>query len=237
MSARKPRRAGWRHTLNQWGGLPVLGSVAVALAVVAALIWSNRPGGVGPAAIESGARAQVSGRTQGDPDAPVKIVAYADFQCFFCRRWAVETAPLLEREFVESGQVQVEYRHFAFLGEESKKAAEAAECAADQDAFWQMHDVLYSHQGRENSGVYTTGNLKKYASEVARRVGGFDTGKFNACLDSGSKRQAVEAMTQQARQAGVSSTPAFTVNGQAVIGAQPADVFRAAIERAKSTKP
>ena len=237
MSKRRPPASGWRHTLNQWGGLPVLGSVAVALVVVAAMVWVNRPGGDEPAVIESTPRTQASGRTQGDPKAPVTIVEYADFQCPFCKRWVVETGPALEREFVATGQVRLEYRYFAFLGEESKKAAEAAECAADQGAFWQMHDVLYSHQGRENSGVYSAGNLKKYAGEVAKRVDGFDTGKFNSCLDSGSKRTIVDTMTEQARQAGVGSTPTFTVNGLAVVGAQPIDVFRTTIERARSAKP
>lgn len=236
MSRRKPRPAGWRHTLNQWGGLPVLGSVAVALAVVGVLIWLNRPGG-DATVIESGARTRVSGRMQGDPNASVKIVEYADFQCPFCKKWVVETGHLLEQELVESGQVSLEYRYFAFIGEESKKAAEAAECAADQDAFWPMHDVLYSHQGAENSGVFTSANLKKYAADVAQRASGFDTSRFNSCLDSGAKRATVEAITQQARQAGVSSTPTFTVNGQAILGAQPVEVFRAAVERARAAKP
>ncbi len=235
MTRRKPPPVGWQHTLNQWGGLPVLGSVALALVVVGVLIWLNRPGG-DTTVIESGPRTRVSGRTQGDPNAPVKIIEYADFQCPFCKKWVVETGHLLEQELVESGQVSLEYRYFAFIGEESKKAAEAAECAADQDAFWPMHDVLYSHQGAENSGVFTPGNLKKYATEVAQRASGFDTGKFNACLDSGAKRATVEAITQQARQAGVSSTPTFTVNGQPVLGAQPIEVFRAAVERARPAK-
>lgn len=236
MSKRRPQSLGWRHTLNQWGGLPVLGSAALALVVVGALIWFNRPGGGVSGTIESNARAQASGRTQGDPKAPVTIVEYADFQCPFCKKWVVDTAGALEQEFVATGQAVLEYRYFAFLGEESKKAAEAAECAADQNAFWQMHDVLYSHQGAENSGVYSVGNLKKYATEVATKATGFDTAKFNSCLDSGSKRPVVEALTQQAKQAGVSSTPTFLVNGQAVVGAQPIDVFRSAIERAKSAK-
>ena len=236
MSKRKPQTVGWRYTVNQWGGLSVLGSVALALVAVGALVWFNRPGGGDTTPIDSGARTQASGRTQGDPKAAIKIVEYADFQCPFCKKWVVETEAQVEKEFVETGQAQIEYRYFAFLGEESKKAAEAAECAADQNAFWQMHDVLYSHQGRENSGVYSTGNLKKYAAEVAQRADGFDTAKFNSCLDTGSKRAIVDRLTQQASQAGVSSTPTFTVNGIAVTGAQTIDVFRATIERAKSAK-
>ncbi len=214
--------------------------MGVALAVVAALIWFNRPGGGEPTVIDFGTRAQVSGRSQGNPNAPIKIVEYADFQCFFCKRWAVETEKAVEQEFVATGQAQLEYRYFAFLGEESKKAAEAAEaaeCAADQGRFWEMHDVLYSHQGAENSGVYSTGNLKKYATEVRGRASDFDTGTFNSCLDSGSKRAIVDSLTQQAKQAGVSSTPTFTVNGVAIVGAQTIDVFRTTIERAKSVKP
>ncbi len=236
MTKRKPPTPGWRHTLNQWGGVPVLGSVAFALVVVVAMVWLNRPGGGDKVVIDSGPRTQTSGRTQGDANAPVKIVEYADFQCPFCKKWVVETEAQLEQEFVATGQVSLEYRYFAFLGEESKKAAEAAECAADQGAFWQMHDVLYSHQGAENSGVYSPGNLKKYAAEVATKVSGFDTGKFNTCLDSGSKRALVDTLAKQAAQAGVSSTPTFIINGQAMVGAQTIDMFRAAIQRAKSAK-
>jgi len=235
-SKRAPQRVGWRYTIEQWGGFPVLGAVVLAIGVVGALIWFNRPGRVDTTPIESGPRAQVSGRTHGDPNAPVKIVEYADFQCPFCKRWVMETGPALDEEFVRTGQVHLEYRYFAFLGEDSKKAAEAAECAADQNRFWEMHDVLYSHQGAENSGVYSTGNLKKFAEEVKQRAAGFDTGKFNACMDSGAKREIVERLTQQATQAGVASTPTFTVNGQAVVGAQTIDVFRAAIERAKTAR-
>ena len=229
----------WRHTIDQWGGLPVLGSVAVAFVVVGALIFFNRPSSTPPDAIVSTSpQAAVSGRMQGNANAPVKIVEYADFQCPFCKRWVVETGPLIASEFVATGQVQLEYRYFAFLGEESKKAAEAAECAADQGRFWEMHDALYTHQpATENSGAYTPANLKKYAAEVAAKASGFDTAKFATCLDGGGKRALVEQMTAQATQIGVRSTPSFTVNGQPVVGAQPIDVFRTAIANAKAAKP
>lgn len=233
--APKPR---WQATINRWGGLPVLGSVAVALVVVGALVFFNRPTSNAPDAIVSTApQAVVNGRVQGNANAPVKIVEFADFQCPFCKRWVVETGSLIASEFVAAGQVQLEYRYFAFLGEESKKAAEAAECAADQGRFWDMHDVLYAHQASENSGAYTPANLKKYAAEVAAKASGFDTAKFATCLDGGSKRAFVDQMTAQAAQAGIRSTPSFLVNGQPIVGAQPIDVFRTAIANAKAAKP
>ncbi len=236
-----PRKAAWRRTVDRWGGLPVLGSAAVALVVVGALIYLNRPAGEDPLVVTSTAQAPVAGRIHGNPDAPVKVIEFADFQCPFCKRWVVDTGPLLAEEFIKSGQVQLEYRYYAFLGEESKKAAEAAECASDQGRFWEMHDVLYSHQGRENSGVYTSANLKKYATEVAAKVSGFDTARFDACLDGGSKRAVVDQVTAQAAEIGVRSTPSFLVTGpggsQAITGAQPIDVFRAAIAAAKTPRP
>lgn len=236
-SARPPKPA-WRHTIDQWGGLPVFGSVLVALVVVAGLIFLNRPSSQSSAPVASTTSGvRVVGRLQGESTAPVTIVEYADFQCPFCKRWAMETGPALTQEFIATGQVQLEYRYFAFLGEESKKAAEAAECAADQGRFWEMHDILYARQGAENSGVFTPSNLKKYAAEVAAQVTGFDTGKFASCLDGGSKRQLVDQMAAQAAQLGVSSTPSFLVNGKPIVGAQPIEVFRTAIAAAKAAKP
>ncbi len=233
--AKQAELPGWRHTLNQWGGLPVVGSLTVAVVVVVALVWVNRPGAsAGDDAFAPVARQVVSGRTEGKADAPVKIIEYADFQCPFCGRFTRETAPKLVEEFVNTGQAQIEFRHYAFIGEESKKAAEAAECAADQGHFWPMHDIIFLRQGAENAGVYSSSNLKKYAREVADKVNGFDAKQFDTCLDSGEKRATVEQMAQEAVSLGVRSTPTFFVNGQMVSGAQPIDEFRKTIEAAKT---
>jgi protein-disulfide isomerase len=116
--------------------------------------------------------------------------------------------------------------HFAFLGPESQSAAEAAECAADQDAFWEYHDLLFESQSGENRGAFSTDNLKTFAEQLD-----LDTGQFNECLDSGKYTTLVQNETAAARQLGVQSTPAFVINGQAVIGAQPFDVFQQVIEQ------
>jgi protein-disulfide isomerase len=121
--------------------------------------------------------------------------------------------------------------HFAFLGPESQSAAEAAECAADQDAFWEYHDLLFESQSGENRGAFNSDNLKAFAEQLD-----LDTGQFDECLDSGKYSTLVQNETTAARQLGVQSTPAFVINGQAVIGAQPFDVFQQVIEQELSTE-
>ncbi len=223
----------WRETFESWGGYPVFGSLAVALVVVAVLVWMNRPGAsVGTAPFATIQRNEVNGRVAGRADAPVKIIEFADFQCPFCKRWSDNVEKKLVEEFVNKGVASIQYVSFAFIGEESKLAAGAAECAADQGAFWEYHDLLFLRQGKENAGVFTAANLKKYGAELKSNVPKFDTDKFNKCVDSGEKRAAVEAQTKQARDAGVQSTPSFIVNGTPMSGVQPIETFRQVIEAA-----
>jgi len=114
----------------------------------------------------------------------------------------------------------------AFLGPESQYAAEASECAADQDAFWQYHDFLFEHQGGENQGAFSKENLKQFALEL-----GLDGQAFNQCLDTGKYTELVQTMSQTAQSLGVNSTPAFIINGRAVMGAQPYSTFEQIIEQ------
>ena len=222
-----------RELFESWGGYPVFGTLVIAVIVVAGLMYANRAGvTAGSGAFQPIARAQVSGRIAGNPDAPVKIIEFADFQCPFCKQFTDSTGKKLLDEFVNKGTVSIQFVSFAFLGEESKRAAEAAECAADQGRFWDYHDLLYLRQGAENSGVYSAGNLKKYAAEVKAQFSNFDTAKFDKCLDSGEKRATVDQQTKQARDAGVQSTPSFLINGLALSGVQPIEVFRQSIEAA-----
>jgi protein-disulfide isomerase len=121
--------------------------------------------------------------------------------------------------------VRFGYWHVAFLGPESGYAAEASECAADQDAFWEYHDLIFERQSGENQGAFEKDKLKQLAAEL-----NLDTQAFNECLDSGKYAQLVQEATQSANSIGVNSTPAFVVNGQAIMGAQPFEVFEQTIE-------
>lgn len=123
--------------------------------------------------------------------------------------------------YVKSGQVRFGYVHFAFLGEESIWAAEASECANDQGKFWEYHDYLFTHQAGENQGAFSKANLKKFAAEMK-----LDSAAFDACLDSGKHTEVVKAETAFGQSLGARSTPSFLVNGRALVGAQPFEVFQ-----------
>ena len=114
----------------------------------------------------------------------------------------------------------------AFLGEESGWAAEASECAAEQDAFWEYHDKLFTSQSGENQGAFNKDNLKGFAKDL-----GLDSAAFDECLDSGKYTQAVQESTQLAQSIGVRSTPAFLINGQPLLGAQPFESFQTIIDQ------
>jgi protein-disulfide isomerase len=126
---------------------------------------------------------------------------------------------------VEAGKVRFGYFNFAFLGDESQWAAEAAECAGDQNAYWQYHDYLFSHQNGENQGTFSKDNLKKFASDM-----GLDTKTFNDCLDTGKYTQFVQDQTNFARNLGVQSTPTFILNGRGIVGAQSYSYFQQLID-------
>ncbi len=111
------------------------------------------------------------------------------------------------------------------MGQESRWAGEASECAAEQDAFWEYHDYLFANHAGENQGAFSKDNLKQFAVDL-----GLDSVAFDECLDSGRYVQVVQSETSAGQQVGVRSTPTFLVNGQPVIGAQPFEVFEQVIE-------
>lgn len=233
-------KPGWQRRLDDLGGPLLVGSVLVVLTVVLALIWLNRPGApTGRAEFEPATRSQVAGRQWGDPAAPVRIVVFEDFQCPFCAQFTHDVEPLLAAEFIESGQVSFEFHHMAFLGDESVLAAQASECAVEQNQFWPYHDVLFLRQDRENVGVFTLARLTDYGRELAAALppAAWDQAAFEGCLGSGRTRATVERLTEQARQAGVRSTPTLLINGQLVPGLQNIEQLRRAITAARAGAP
>ncbi len=129
--------------------------------------------------------------------------------------------------YIDSGKVNIVYKHSAFLGQESVWAAQAAECAADQGKFWEYHDLLFDKQNGENVGTFTKENLIAYAKEL-----GLDSAKFDPCLQNDETLQRVMSDTNEGRQVGVSGTPTFFINGKPLVGAQPAEVFKAQLDAA-----
>ncbi|MDO8600835.1 MAG: DsbA family protein [bacterium] len=181
--------------------------------------------GVGGAVSEKVALYDDTDPFLGNPDAPVTIVEFSDFQCPFCGRFFETVEPQIIEKYVKTGKVKFVYRDFAFLGDESVWAAEAAKCAHEQGKFWQYHDYLFNHQQGENGGAFSKANLKLFAQSV-----GLDTGAFNSCFDSGKYLAEVQKDTADGRALGVSGTPTNFVNTQAVTGALPLEEFERVIE-------
>ncbi len=159
---------------------------------------------------------------KGDANAPVTIVEFSDFECPFCARFYEQTLPQIEEEYIETGQVKLVFRDFPLtsIHPNAQKAAEAAECAGEQEMYWEMHDVLFEEG--VSGGVST---FKQYADDL-----GLDTEEFNSCLDSGEMADEVSMDMTDGTALGIRGTPGFIINGQLVSGAQPFSVFQQIIE-------
>ncbi|MFH0860718.1 MAG: DsbA family protein [Candidatus Altiarchaeota archaeon] len=159
---------------------------------------------------------------KGSENATVTIVEFSDFECPFCAKFYRETLPLLEKDYIHTGKVKLVYRDFPLtIHDYAPKAAEAAQCANEQGRFWAYHDRLYDSPSELNIS-----DLKRHAVEL-----GFDSKKFDECLDSGKYAEEVMADVNDGNELGmVSATPTFFVNGIAIIGAQPYEVFEQVID-------
>lgn len=165
----------------------------------------------------------------GNPKAKISIVEYADFRCPFCERFFQQTKNQLVKEYVDTGKANFVFRHYAFLGQPSVWASEAAECAAEQGKFWEYHDWLYANQAAEsNLAYYSKANLIKYAGKVS----GINTTQFASCLNTDKYSQRVSSDLAQGQSYGVDGTPTTFINGKPVVGAQPYAVFKTAIDAA-----
>ena len=156
----------------------------------------------------------------GPKDAPITIVEFSDYQCPFCRRWHDEVyQPLLA---AYPGKIRLVYRHFPLTTNhpDAFSAAEAAMCAGEQNAYWEYHEKLFSSE-LLGSGVYT-----QYAQGL-----GLDMTSFESCLTEHKYKEAIQADSDFAVNLGVRSTPTFFVNGLAIVGAQPLEVFKQVIDK------
>jgi protein-disulfide isomerase len=163
----------------------------------------------------------------GKPDAPVKIVIFADPQCPFCKQSAQGAEMQLIQDYVQTGKTSLTYRHMAFLGPESTRVATAMECAGQQGGFWAFHNVVFQQQAPENSGQITDATLSTWAGDVK-----LDTAAFSRCLAEGKGLQAITDDLALARRLGVTGTPTFFVNGRRMVGALPYDALKATVDAA-----
>jgi protein-disulfide isomerase len=203
--------------------LPILGSGTLWLAVIA--LGSGHASAEEPRVTREALVRTVErgpGPSKGRADAPITMVEFSDFRCSYCRKFWRETLPTLEREYVATGKVRFVYRHLVALGPPSARAAEAAECAAEQGKFWPYHDLLFERAG---SAAFTDGTLKEYAKEV-----GLEPEGFAACLVSGRHAERILGESTAARYLGATGTPTFLINGRLLIGAHRFETFKQVLD-------
>jgi len=156
----------------------------------------------------------------GPADAPITIVEFSDYECPFCRRWHAEVYEQLLAAY--PGKIKLVYRNLPLtsIHPDALAAAEAAMCAGEQDVYWKYHDKLFSGESLGNS-VYL-----QYAQDL-----GLNMTTFKSCLSDHKYQKAIEADSDFAINLGIRSTPTFFINGLAMVGAQPLDVFKQVIDK------
>lgn len=196
---------------------------------------ASAPASNQPAITVSDTGDPASARMMGRRDAPVTIYEMSDFQCPYCRRHALETLPVLEREYIATGKVRYVFINFPIteLHPNALPAAELGLCAARQDKFWPLHDLLFRSQESWAPLKDASAALLGLADSV-----GMDRGKTLACLADSTIARSVEQEATASARAGANATPSFYIEGGLLIGAQPIEVFRPILDsivKAKST--
>ncbi len=151
------------------------------------------------------------GHVRGNPEAPVTIVEFSDFQCPFCSKFHPTVQQILENYPEE---VRLVYKHFPLdsIHPQARPAAEASECVWEQkgdEGFWQFTDGVFENQSRMSSSLYT-----ELASSIS-----LDMGQFEECLSSRKYKDKVETDFREGVEMGVRGTPGNFVNGEFVQGA------------------
>jgi len=169
---------------------------------------------------------------KGNPDAPLTIVEFSDFQCPFCLRFYQETLPLIEQNYINTGKVNLVFRDMPLgIHPNAIPAHIAAECANTQGTFWEYHDILFDRQSEWNKlgALELEEQLKAYAQEL-----GVDS-SFNTCIKSSNMAQEVQKDYSQATGYGATGTPTFYIGNESdgfvkLTGAQPFSAFQAVID-------
>lgn len=164
---------------------------------------------------------------KGNKDAKVTIVEFGDFRCPFCDRFFQDTEPQLMKDYIDTGKAKFAFRHYQFLGPASVVAGNAAECANEQNKFWEYHNYLYQNQPAESdTSIYVFDKLTSIAVNL-----GLNGDQFKSCLESKKYDKNVSADLAAGQQAGVTGTPTTFINGLTINGAQPYSVFKTIIDQ------
>lgn len=215
LSKREERRAKMQRE-QQRQRLRIIGLIVIGAGLlVFAIIWPQIRSVGEIVTVTPAALSNADGLSIGDPNAPVTIDVFEDFQCPACQRFTESVEPLVIQNLVAEGRARYVFHNYPFLdgngagsSGESDQAANAAMCANEQDKFWEMHSILYANLGGENQGGFNTRRLQAMAESI-----GLDMEAFNDCFDENRYEEEIQADFELGQQMGVTGTPSVFVNG------------------------
>jgi protein-disulfide isomerase len=203
--------------------------LGIALAIAVGLLTT-------PLLAQTATENSLATRSKGSPTAPVTVYEMSDFQCPYCKRFAQETFPEIDRRYIKPGKVRWVYINFPLthLHPHAVPAAELALCAAKQNGFWPIHDLLFQYQE-------TWAPLKEAGPFFISLADSAGLSKeiMLTCLQNPETRKSLQTEAEGAERAGASSTPAFYIEGGLMEGALPLAVFQQILDsvyRAKTGK-
>ncbi|MFB5636399.1 MAG: DsbA family protein [Nitrosopumilus sp.] len=166
----------------------------------------------------------------GNPNAPITLIEFGDYQCHFCNVFFHSTEENILKNYVETGKVKMIFKDYNIIGPDSVNASHGAHCANDQGLFWEYHDILYSNWTGENNGWASSENLGRFAQDI-----GLDMDVWSECMINGIHSQIILASNEDARSLELTGTPAFFVIGPdgkttRLFGAQPFETFEKVFE-------
>lgn len=161
--------------------------------------------------------------TLGDPNAPLTITEYSDFECPYCGKAAREVLPTIQKDYVDTGKVKLVYKNFPLPAHRyAESAAYAAECANQQGKFWEYQDLLFNNQEK-----LTGRDLTSYAEQV-----GLDMDAFNICKDHSKIEEKVQLQMQEGINKGITGTPTFIFSdGTRIEGYATVESFKQSIDQ------
>lgn len=162
----------------------------------------------------------------GNPNAPITMVEFGDYQCTFCSKFFHETENSIITNYIKTGKVKILFKDYIILGQDSMNAANAAHCANDQKLFWEYHSMLYNNWAGEDTGWADLAHLHEFANTL-----GLDMDVFSTCMSDLKWNELVNLSSKDGQKLGVSGTPTFFVIDQnndviKIVGAQHYDVFK-----------
>jgi protein-disulfide isomerase len=175
------------------------------------------------------------GHFRGDPNAPVQILEFADFECPGCAQFANITEPDVRQRLIDSGKAN--YRYFDFpltQHRNSVAASNAAACAEEQGKWWEMHDKLFA--GQDEWNTQATSNPKKIFARYASELG-LNGSQWESCFDVAKYQRNIDANQAEGVRRSVGQTPTFIIGDRMMPGALTYDEFKALVDSAAAKAP